>query len=248
MAAKNIDEVIEQLETIVSESTVLGNPLGIFASVYLGVTKDVKEGIRKGRFQDGARMERLDVHFANRYLKAYEQYCDGLPCTASWATAFKAAGHQDLLVLQHLLMGMNAHINLDLGIAAAKTAPGDDLAALEEDFMEINALLASRINRVQDKLSAVSPLLILLDYIGGFRDEKFAEFSLEKARDHAWKVAQRFAFLSRDEHAEAIVELDRKVSEFNQLISHPGRLIGAVLQVIKWFEKKDVKLIMKAMA
>ena len=34
----------------------------------------VKEGIEKGRFDDGPRMEQLDVNFANRYLEAYDQW------------------------------------------------------------------------------------------------------------------------------------------------------------------------------
>jgi hypothetical protein len=38
---------------------------------------------------------------------------------------------------------MNAHINLDLGIAAAQVAPGPALPALHTDFLCINAILAS---------------------------------------------------------------------------------------------------------
>ena len=43
-------------------------------------------------------------------------------------------------MLQHLLIGMNAHISLDLGIAAARTAPGEALPVLtqgiDQDFFE----------------------------------------------------------------------------------------------------------------
>jgi len=40
--------------------------------------------------------------------------------TESWVKAFDATEFWWLIVLQHLLMDMNAHINLDLGIAAAE--------------------------------------------------------------------------------------------------------------------------------
>lgn len=247
MPCQTIAEVIVRLEEIVRDAQRSGDPLGIFASVYLGVTLDVQQSIQEGRFQDGPLMERLDVCFANRYLDAYDQFQKGQPCTASWATAFEGARRKDLLILQHLFMGMNAHINLDLGIAAAEIAPGDQLAALESDFMEINNLLASRIDLVQDKLSAVSPLLFLLDWLGGVRDEWFAEISLEKFRNQAWKTAQRFAGVPEKEKAAEVARLDGYVSTFNRLISNPGRLIGLVLKLVKRFEEKRTGVIMQVM-
>ena len=60
-----------------------------------------------------------------------------------WSVAFHAAHRRPPIIFQHLLLGMNAHINLDLGIACAEVAPGpaiDDLelwdrvAAYEEDL------------------------------------------------------------------------------------------------------------------
>lgn len=48
--------------------------------------------IERGEFDDGARMERLDVAFADRYLDANAAAQDGLPTTTAWRTAFDAAG------------------------------------------------------------------------------------------------------------------------------------------------------------
>src|SRR5690606_41399624 len=59
------------------------------------------------------------------------------------------------LVLQHLLLGMNAHINLDLGIAAAETAPGTALPALKRDFDEITTLLGEMLDDVQDRIGRI---------------------------------------------------------------------------------------------
>ncbi|MBK7407572.1 MAG: hypothetical protein IPL49_14680 [Saprospirales bacterium] len=244
---QTLDEVIDRLQQIVAKAREEGDPLGIFASVYLGVTRDVKEGVLNGRFQDGPRMEHLDVTFANRYLEAFDQFRKGVPCSESWLDAFQGATHTGLIILQHLFLGMNAHINLDLGIASAEVAPGDQLSSLEGDFMEINKLLGSRIDLVQAKLSELSPLFFLLDWAGGIRDEKFAEFSLNKARNHAWSTAQKLAYLSGEEKAIAIAELDGYVSTLNSLITNPGRLLGMVLKLIKRFENKDVKTIMQVM-
>src|SRR5215207_8262817 len=117
----DIDGVIERLGAIIKDCIARKDRLGYFAALYNRVTIAVKEGIAKGKFDDGARMERLDVLFANRYIAAYEAYRAGeLPSTA-WFKAFNAAQGPGPIVLQHLVAGMNAHINLDLGIAAART-------------------------------------------------------------------------------------------------------------------------------
>ena len=68
-------------------------------------------------------MERLDAIFAARYLEAVQQLWSGSVPSRSWRVAFDAATQPGPIVLQHLLLGMNAHINLDLSIAAARTSP-----------------------------------------------------------------------------------------------------------------------------
>ncbi|HRF38614.1 MAG TPA: DUF5995 family protein [Saprospiraceae bacterium] len=244
MPAVTIDEVIRQLESIVEEASAAGDPLGIFAVVYLGVTRDVKSGIDSGKFEDGARMARLDVIFANRYLDALALYRNSEPCTRSWEIAFEAAQNQDFLILQHLLLGMNAHINLDLGIAAAESVEPNRISELERDFMSINRVLSEKIDEVQDRLSRVSPLLFLLDWAGQRKDEQFAEFSLIQARNQAWQSALNLAKGDAGQQASAIQDLDALVAALGRLISHPGKWIGWLLKLIRLFEKKDVRQVM----
>lgn len=244
MPAATIDEVIRKLEIIVQDASSVGDPLGIFAVVYLGVTRDVKSGIQEGRFDDGALMERLDVVFANRYLEALSQYKNSEPCTQSWKIAFEAAQNQDFLILQHLLLGMNAHINLDLGIAAAECVDARRVLELERDFMSINSVLAAKIDAVQDRLSAVSPLLFLLDWAGQRKDERFAEFSLIKARDQAWQLAVALSRQNENQQTLRIEAQDWAVAALGKLISHPGKWIMWLLKLIRFFEKKDARRIM----
>jgi hypothetical protein len=97
----------------------------------------VNEAILAGHFEDSARMERLDVAFANRYLDALESYHRGEELSKCWRTCFRAAHNWHPIVLQHLLLGIDAHINLNLGIAAAQTSPGTQLAGLRRDFESI---------------------------------------------------------------------------------------------------------------
>ena len=111
-----IDEVIAQLEKIITWCEINNNCAGYFAVLYYKVTCKVKEGINNKDFEDGVRMEHLDVAFASRYLDAFYSWIAGKQTTNSWQVAFDSVSENTSLVLQHLLLGMNPHINLDLGL------------------------------------------------------------------------------------------------------------------------------------
>ena len=149
MEAKNIDQVVQQLDDIIDWSINSSSRLGYFAALYRKVTLKVKEGIGDGFFEDGERMENLDVIFANRYLEAFDQNQKKMKTTRSWQLAFEASNQWWPIVLQHLLLGMNAHINLDLGIAAARTSPGQAVHDIKTDFNKINQIPASLVEGVQ---------------------------------------------------------------------------------------------------
>lgn len=130
----SIDDVISALEEIISETERNNDPLGYFAVLYHKVTVNVKEGIEKNYFENGPRMEKLDVVFARRYIDAFFARKPNQPVTQSWKKAFTISKNKNILILQHLLMGMNAHINLDLGIAAAEISTKENIHQLKNDF------------------------------------------------------------------------------------------------------------------
>ncbi|MEM9918248.1 MAG: DUF5995 family protein [Bacteroidota bacterium] len=240
MPAKSIDDVLDRLDEIIEDNIREEQLFGAFAALYRGVTARVKAGIATSRFEDAARMEKLDVVFANRYLEAYDQYQNGQRPTRSWQLAFDATRSSNLLLIQHLFLGMNAHINLDLGIAAAQIAPGAQIHSLENDFMEINQLLSEMLSETQDKIGQISPLFWLLDWIGGSSDEKLADFSLKVARDNAWRIACRLAPLSTLDLQRQIPAIDDNVFAFGQLIQEPpGFFRSRLFRLVKWLEEKS---------
>ena len=121
--ATTIQEVLEQLDTIIEDSITDNSRLGLFAYVYRRTTAEIASEIDKGRFEDNPRMEKMDVAFANLYLDAYKAFKNNSSLSKSWAFAFNHAA-EPLTILQHIILGMNAHINLDLGIATANTMSG----------------------------------------------------------------------------------------------------------------------------
>lgn len=243
--AKNIDEVINELDKILRWSSENSSRPGYFAALYRKVTIEVKEKIASNYFDDGERMEKLDVIFANRYLLAFNNFNENKPVPKSWQLAFDTTQKWSPIVLQHLLLGMNAHINFDLGIAAAETSPGKSINDLKEDFNKINSILASLVDEVSDKLSGVWPLLKLLDWIAGKTDEALINFSMENARDQAWKTALRFSALNKNSIQIEESKLDNWVSIFGGVITNPGWFINLLLKIIRLGEIKSTSKIIE---
>lgn len=236
----SIDEVISALDEIISEALKRNSSAGYFASLYRKVTIKVKEGIASGYFDDCQRMELLDVTFANRYLNAYQAFLQNQPVTESWRKTFELSDQYWPIVLQHLLMGMNAHINLDLGIAAAKVTKNKELAMLEKDFNRINDILSSLVHEVQGDLSAVWPALKYLLKWSGKIDDYLVDFSMKLARDGAWKFADQFHQTPENEHEIAILNRDRKVASKVNVILKPGLFASFILRIIRITERGTV--------
>jgi uncharacterized protein DUF5995 len=249
MSACTIDEVLERLDEIIDLARREKSRLGYFAALYRNVTIKVNEGILAGSFEDGARMERFDVAFANRYLDAFERYRRGEELSECWRTSFTAAQNWHPIVLQHLLLGINAHINRDLGIAAAQTSPGTQLAGLRRDFDSINNILYAMLDDVQDRLTLVSPLTPLLDSVGGRTDEAILNFSIKRAREAAWRVAERLAPLSPVEMQKEIDVLDRWVDVLAFVIQYPpGISIRLAKLFVRLTESRNVGKIIDVLA
>jgi hypothetical protein len=230
---QNIDEVITCLDQIIARFSLEHSRLGFFATLYRDVTIQVRQGITSGRFENGPRMERLDVIFANRYFDALNRHWAGEKPTFSWHVAFQAAHKRRPIILQHLLLGMNAHINLDLAIAAVEIAPGDELASLKRDFMEITVLLDEMIRDVQKRVEQVSPWIRILDHLGGRTDEKICAFAIGTARDLAWSTAEHLARLGPEDFEREVGKHDRIVEALGEEIRSPGWPLNLGLHAIR---------------
>ena len=94
-----IDEVLLQLDQLIFTCRQENSRLGFFATLYRNVTIKIKEGIAAGIFDDGPRMERLDVAFANRYLAAIEGFRQHQPLSSCWRVAFQTAANRKIAVI-----------------------------------------------------------------------------------------------------------------------------------------------------
>lgn len=239
---QSISEVITRLEQIIEWAKENQSPLGYFAAVYLKMTLAVRDGIEAGLFENGSRMEQLDVRFAGRYFEAFDAWQAGQPCTQSWQAAFEASKQDDFAVLQHILLGINAHINLDLGIAAAQTRSGDAIFGLRKDFDRINDIIAALTNRVQERLTDMWFPFSLLDYLLRTEDEGWIHFSIRVARGAAWKAAIALAFARQSETEKGLIrDLDSAVAFFAKKMAAPGFWIKIGLRLMRRGERGSVR-------
>lgn len=240
MQARDIDEVIELLEGRIALYVRRGSPLAYFASLYRAVTVRVRTGIAHGAFDDGPRMNRFDTIFGNRYFAALDELEAGRPPPRAWRVAFNAETRPGLTILQHALLGVNAHINFDLPFAAVATAPGLALPSLARDYQVINAILANVLDEVQEVIGRFSPLLHVLDHVGGRTDERIASFSVVVARDEAWHEASRLALESGADIERATRSLDRRAALIGDHLLLPGGPLGIALQLVAATESRDI--------
>lgn len=245
MQAKTIDEVITILNQIVDECKTQNNPLGYFAILYRQVTINVRDGILNNHFENNPRMEKLDVYFANRYFEAYFDHKKQKNISKSWNIAFISAQKQHI-VMQYLLQGINAHINLDLGIATTKTIEDNNLEGIKKDFYAINTLLSQMVDEVKQKIGGISPMFKLLMPLAKKWDDKIVQFSIEVARDGAWEFAQQL--YNEALNSEKIIkERDLSIYSLGLKLVSPVRTLEWILNTIRFFETGTVKKKMEAL-
>jgi hypothetical protein len=247
MQASNIDEVLDLLDGILADCTAQADPLGYFPALYRQVTLKVKQGIAAGFFDNGARLDTFDADFANRFFAAYSGYLAGTPISQCWQVAFDAMRSGEMIILQDLVVGINAHINLDLGVVTGESFQGPALAAFHDDFNKINQILATLTPPVEAVVARFSPLIGLLERIGGKDAMAALHFSLDAARDDAWRHAQLLSVLPPSSWPTYIEVVDSKVTFLAKLIVTPGRLTRRALDLIKETESRDVPAIIGAL-
>ena len=240
----SIDGLIARMDERLARAVEADDPAGYFCAVYRAVTARVRDGLDAGEFADCDRMERFDVAFGRYYLDAAAAHDAGHATSRSWAVAFDHA-QQPLLVIQHVLLGMNAHINLDLGVAAVRAAPATGIDGLRDDFERINDVLVEMIDRMQAAIAAVSPWTGLLDRIGGRADELVSGWSIAHARAMSWRFAERLAAAGcRD---ELIADRDRVVAAIGRRIADPHPVTHGLLGVVRRSEDADVATVVEAL-
>lgn len=206
-AAADVDDVIRNLDRIIDWSIHTHSTIGYFAVLYKKSTLAVRKALEQGRFRDVERMERFDAVFAQRYfdaLNAYFHPSESSRLTLPWAVAFVGHNETESTMLQHMVAGLSAHINFDLGIAAAEVMEPSEQKEFEYDFDLINEIVAEQVRDMLNAVERLSPGVLWLrrlipnevKLIGGLL-AKFRKAGFEYAAyvayhpDKAWEQTVR---------------------------------------------------------
>jgi hypothetical protein len=248
MSTTEIDAVIIELDELVEAARGRDDRAGWFAAMYAQTSRAVRDQVAAGRFDDAERMGRFVTCFAGRYRGPMAAVREGRPIPRSWRVAFDALVHRDTVILQHLLLGINAHVNLDLAVAAAEVCPGPQIMTLHDDFNRVNDILGSLLGPVRACIGRFSPLLDVIDRVGGADDDEVLNFSIRVARDEAWQQAVLLASIEDPVQRERLIDsLDRHVAVLGKLVASPGGLLRQAVHLVAATESHDVVAVIDAL-
>jgi hypothetical protein len=215
---------------------------GYFPAMYHRETSTVADELERGTFRDAAAVEHLTETFAAMYVRAFR---GEIPRPRCWQASWDVAGDDRRLVVQHLLLGINAHVNHDL--PQAVVAVVDDGArpdALAHDFTVVNRTFAVTFRGVLRDLDRVTRWVNTAARVGGGR---LFRFSLERARAQAWTAAQLLTPLDADGRRAYVAELDGLVTVVAGLVARPAPPVRALVGTVRRLEEQDHRLVTRAL-
>jgi hypothetical protein len=167
----------------------------VFALTYLRTTEEFRRAVETdGFFEDPYYLNHEDAVFAQLYFQAKANWDSGnnSAVPGAWATAFDAADQRAVSGQGNLLLGINAHVQLDLPFTlAAIGLVKPDGSSRKHDHDQVNVFL----NRVVDPLLAelakrFDPAVNARNLPGPY--DEFTLFQLIVAwRELAWRNAER---------------------------------------------------------
>lgn len=238
---ETIDDAEAGLSELENELRRRGDRRAVFVTAYLTITREIKGRIQQNWFEDCEWVARYLISFANLYrdaLVAYEQG-DLEKCPKPWQIAFDTAANGKGLVIQHLLLGVNAHINHDLPLALLEVTIDPERDVRYKDHTAVNTGLQHAVGALQSNVATLyAPVLNLLSWTMGSLDEELAMFSVDKARESAWFAAVALAN-AHDENEQTAIRrnLNEGSAMISELILNPMVKRPEVLQALQFLEK-----------
>ena len=200
-AADRHQALIDRMKRQVKVWQKVGDRRSIFLHCYSLMSGNVLAAVRARQFADSDWVANLMHHFAGYYFEPLAAYDAGeagqRPVPAVWRHAHGMARDEEATAAQHLLVGVNAHINYDLALAVYDLLEPQwyDLSRVEkrrrrDDHDLINVIIADTVNRVQDEvIERHDPWMELVDRIAGDLDEWLAAQMIRIWRDRVWERA-----------------------------------------------------------
>lgn len=203
--------VVLKMQKMVQSWEAAGDKRAIFLRCYSLMTHNMLLALEQKRFKDPVWVEQLLERFADYYFVALENYeQEARKAPAVWQLAHHASQQPHTMTVQHLLVGVNAHINYDLVLCVrdmlrpewASLTPGR-LAERFSDHCLVNEIIAETIDTVQDEVvEKHTPRLDWVDKLFGAWDEWLISRLITSWRDEVWE--QGVALVQKETAAEQL--------------------------------------------
>lgn len=239
--AEKLSDVKDRVEQILSYCRQHNSPLGYFAALYCKVAHAIEAHVKEQKFDDNDRLAQLDVNFVNYYVHAMNCAFSGEPAPPHWQVAIDLARDKDALVLEHLTVGMNAHINYDLGHAVYDSVPAEDIIGFQPDFLKVNAILFSLLDDVQKDVSTFMVILRWYLSFGQKLDDQAIKVVMRFMRNDAFGFACILALCNEEEKASHEQQRMQEVVELSDKITKQKPWLNELLKLVRFMESDSVK-------
>ena len=150
--------------------------------------------LEEKRFIDEVWVRHMLHRFAEYYFDALACFDCGEAVPNVWRYVHDAAEHEELHVLQHLFLGVNAHINYDLVLTLYEILNPEWNALSEreresryQDHLLVNTIIEETIDKVQDEVvEKHAPQMDLVDKLMGRLDEMLIGKLIRSWRKSVW--------------------------------------------------------------
>jgi hypothetical protein len=228
-----IDGVVARMRERLAPLQRAGDPGRYFLATYLRTTQAVADAVDDGRFEDPPWVEWWDVVFAELYLDALDAFlAEPASAPRPWRIAFSAPA--DAPPVQHVLLGMNAHINYDLPqallgvISPAQFSDPRLLARRARDHERIDGVLVARVADEDGELRAASGPRRALDRALTPVNRRMTMRFLREARRKVWlntTALQEARVAGDDTYRRRLGELEVLSSARVRDLMLPGQVI-----------------------
>jgi len=192
-----------------------------FLQIYTIVTGNVRRYIdRPGYFRNATWVAQYLISFGNLYREALLNFEQGNMSAVPdcWQTAHTFSRADQGLLLQHIMLGMNAHIVRDLAYAVTEIGITPNEADKLHDHEAVNAILLQSFSEAINMTARMySPdLKIVASLIGPKALDAIFQFLMSTVRDVSWYEAVQ---MSKGGNAQ---------SQMQQLIDSASTTIAAL--------------------
>ncbi|CCG03292.1 DUF5995 family protein [Blastococcus saxobsidens] len=228
-----VDALVARMTDLLDPLQRAADPARHFLGTYLRTTRAVGAALDAGVFEDPGWVSDWDVDFAELYLDALEAHRhDPAEVPGPWRLAFGA--DPALPPEAHVLLGMNAHINLDLPQSLLRVIPPRDfadagvLARRHRDHERIDGVLAARVAAEDLALERAGGRRTRFDRVLGPVNRRASRLFLRESRRKVWANASAL-HAARVEGAEAyarrLAELERAATDRVRDLLRPGPVL-----------------------